>query len=251
MSYLVAARGACVPTASMDRDPPSPTRFQPFIQMSDADIAAQNQVDRFDEETFDILVHCSEQIELTPRTGKRLINICKILQIIWKTPHTHTPTPASKTLIIAFLALSSRYPTPMRDLFAEITTELEENGISDPPDAKNPILTTSLAKLLKPIEHQLPKTNYRQGQEWRRFRGDLARMFAPNQRSIRGKDEINEVLETDITIPRSMFNLAQSFCFIGDVGYDTREAESPAFPPESHPPPSRFDREPPPHPRKG
>ena len=230
--------------------PPTPTLFQPFIQMSEADIAAQNQINSFDPETFDILVHCSEQIELTPRTGKRLINICKILQIIWNKPHPQTPTPASKTLIIAFLALSSRYPTLMRDLFAEITTELEENGISDPPDAKHPILTTTLAKLLKPIEkHQISKTNYHQKQEWRRFRGDLARMFAPNQRSIQGKNEIDEVLETDITIPRSMFNLAQSFCFIGDVGYDTSEA--PAVPLESYPPPSPFDRDPPPPPRKG
>ncbi|MEO1522216.1 MAG: P-loop NTPase fold protein, partial [Cyanobacteria bacterium J06633_2] len=197
--------------------------FRPFIKMSGAELEAQNQIDSFDPETFEILVHCSEQVELTPRTGKRLVNVCKILQIIWKNPKTQTPNVESKTLIIAFLALSSRYPDFVRDLFEEITTELEENGISDPDLPKNQVLTKPLRELLAPIKQKLPSHSYYTKQEWRRFEGDIARMFEPNRQPLRGKKAIDTVLLNDITISRAIFNLALSFCFVGDIGYDSSD----------------------------
>ena len=227
-----------------------------------------NQKDIFNYDTFQILIHCSQQVDLTPRTGKRLVNICKILQIIWK--NSTAPTHDAKVLVIAFLALSSRYHDLMRSLFEEIITELEENGEmkerptgnasvakkstpqntqrSTPnanpdrngqstapgqPDSQHLVLSTSFDKLLAPIEQQIPDTDYYTCQEWRRFRSDIARMFEdPDQPRPRGIDSINTILRREITIPSDIFTLTLSFSFVGDVGYDP-EGEPPNPPPET------------------
>ncbi len=170
------------------------------------------KVTDFDEDLFKILVECCKPVDITPRTAKRLINIAKILQIIWSKSEQQT-TNDEKRIIIAFLALSGRYPNFMRYLFDEIDVLLEEctfdkethKFVTDEPKLEN---VDFQKEILSNIETQIPTNDHYAQREWRRFISDLQRIFSPyNQFS-------------KFTMSRRAFELTLSFCFVGDIGYD-------------------------------
>ncbi|MBD2663046.1 peptidase C14, caspase catalytic subunit p20 [Richelia sinica FACHB-800] len=162
-------------------------------------------LEKFTTEEFNWIKECCQHVDLTPRTAKRLINICKIIKIIW-TPtendvkhHTIWETPVEdrfKQSLIAFLALAGRYPKEMRKLLEEIYLEFEET------DAESLIVHKHewLNRLLK---QNLFMDMYNQ-REWKKFKNDFLKM-----------PPLDEFL-----FERRTFHLAISFCFIGDIGYD-------------------------------
>jgi hypothetical protein len=169
-----------------------------------------NQTIEFKEDEFQILVECCKHVDITPRTAKRLINIYKILQIIWSTRKEKTskePTPQDKRIVMSFLALSGRYPEYMRNLFEEIDVLFEEKNC-DP-------LEIELSKLLKLIKPTVTRGDRFAHREWRRFTNDIKRMLEPE----------NEPKPTKLAIDRQIFDLMLSFCFVGDIGYDPDDFE--------------------------
>lgn len=171
------------------------------------------QTIEFEESEFQLLVNCCKHVDITPRTAKRLINIYKILQIIWATRSqktSKTPTDDDKRIVMSFLALSGRYPTYMRNLFEEIDVLFEETVQEGKP------LEIYLDKLLKPIKPTATQSDRYAQREWRKFTSDITRMLEPK----------NEPNPPKLKIDRNVFDLMLSFCFVGDIGYDPDDAES-------------------------
>jgi sulfur relay (sulfurtransferase) DsrC/TusE family protein len=183
----------------------TPTEAAPFLET----IA---QTIEFEESEFQLLVNCCKHVDITPRTAKRLINIYKILQIIWSTRSQQvakSPTDQDKRIVMSFLALSGRYPTYMRNLFEEIDVLFEETVKEGKP------LEIYLEKLLEPIKPTATESDRYAQREWRKFTSDIKRMLAPD-----------EDISINLAIEREVFDLMLSFCFVGDIGYDPDDFES-------------------------
>ena len=198
-------------------------------------------ITEFDETEFKILVDCCKHVDITPRTAKRLINIYKILQIIWstrsqKTPPQPLPSEPEKRIVMLCLALSGRYPSFMRNLFEEIDVQLEEK-VLDKADKIN----IDLSKLLRAVELQFTKTDFYAQREWRRFVSDIQRMLSDHQppadHSVHSeqtkkasKGGESDPSQIKLLIDRPTFDLMLSFCFVGDIGYDPDDYKSDSQP---------------------
>ncbi|BBC22524.1 P-loop NTPase fold protein [Pseudanabaena sp. ABRG5-3] len=170
------------------------------------------QTIEFEESEFQLLVNCCKHVDITPRTAKRLINIYKILQIIWSTRSqkgAKSPTDTDKRIAMSFLALSGRYPTYMRNLFEEIDVLFEETISDDSP------LEIYLEELLETIKPKATESDRYAHREWRKFTSDIKRML-----------EHDQDCPTKLKIDREIFDLMLSFCFVGDIGYDPDDFES-------------------------
>ncbi|MEO0987366.1 MAG: P-loop NTPase fold protein [Cyanobacteria bacterium J06639_14] len=181
------------------------------------------EVTEFEEWEFQLLVACCQHVDITPRTAKRLINIYKILKIVWQNrPAPEEQPPQERERVtIALLALSGRYPDFMRTFFEELATRFEEQMV---PSDKNPQLQVSAHKITQELEPQIPPKDYHAKREWRRFKSDLKRTLfdlVPEdlQLSLAELHAKNPNLDT-FRIDYPTFHLALSFCFVGDLGYD-------------------------------
>jgi WD40 repeat protein len=161
--------------------------------------------ERFTAEEFQWIKECCQHVDLTPRTAKRLINICKIIRIIWTptendrkndTTWRTEPTPECKKTLIAFLALAGRYPKEMRKLLEEIYLEFEETETDTVIIEKEHWLNR-----LQNLDIFMDRHNQR---EWKRFKNDFRKMPP----------------EKEFVFEKRTFNLVTSFCFVGDIGYD-------------------------------
>jgi|GEM_PF-1091328 len=198
-----------LPTALPDIPPPPPKP----ITDSALFLETRTKTIEFEKTDFDLVVNCCKHVDITPRTAKRLINIYKILQIIWATRSqktSKTPTDDDKRIVMSFLALSGRYPEYMRNLFEEIDVLFEETVEEGKP------LEIYLDKLLKSIKPSNTQSDRYAQREWRKFTSDITRMLEPK----------NEPNPPKLKIDRNVFDLMLSFCFVGDIGYDPDDAES-------------------------
>lgn len=151
-------------------------------------------------EEFDTLVRCCEPVDITPRTAKRLINLYKILKLIWA-KRQQTPSLEQQQTIIGFLALSGRYPDLMREILGELDAQLEENLITVSCD-REPSLTVTWKDLGEVLETTIVQ-DAAIAREWRRLTSDGIRILGP-----------------EFSLDRETFDLILSFCFVGDLGYD-------------------------------
>ncbi|PSR15765.1 hypothetical protein C8255_21380 [filamentous cyanobacterium CCP3] len=92
------------------------------------------EISKFTQEEFQIILNCCQYVDLTPRTTKRIVNLCKILKLIWTpTPNDarwkEEPSPAVKETVIAFLALSGRYPNQIRCVLEELYNNFEDKQL--------------------------------------------------------------------------------------------------------------------------
>ncbi|MGH1395265.1 MAG: P-loop NTPase fold protein, partial [Trichormus sp.] len=167
-------------------------------------------VEKFTQAEFDMIKECCKHVDLTPRTAKRLINICKIIKIIW------TPTPNDKTweqepeievkqTLIAFLALAGRYTGQMRKILEEIYFKFEEQNEQR--------IIIDKDKFIGELEQQHYFIDMYNQREWHKFKNDFIKM-PPSQEFI---------------FEQRTFNLATSFCFVGDVGYDPDDYYNPQY----------------------
>ncbi|WP_083389702.1 P-loop NTPase fold protein [Trichormus sp. NMC-1] len=157
--------------------------------------------ERFTAEEFKWIKECCQHVDLTPRTAKRLINICKIIKIIWTPTENDAtwkvePTPECKQTLIAFLALAGRYPKEIRKILEDIYLEFEEEGKDTVEIEKNKWLN-----YLQKLDVFMDRYNQR---EWKKFKNDFEEM-PPRDKFL---------------FEKRTFNLARSFCFVGDIGYD-------------------------------
>ncbi len=154
-----------------------------------------NEINTIEQSELDLIVDCCQYVDITPRTGKRLINIYKILKIVWQ--QRQEPNNITKKVLFSFLALSGRYPDFMRNVFEEIDTEFQEEL-----EATDKLFDREI--VLAKVYRQVPKSDYHAQREWRKFKSDIRRMLNPNP----------------FRLDKADFYLALSFCFVGDIGYD-------------------------------
>ncbi|WP_299485191.1 P-loop NTPase fold protein [Acaryochloris sp. IP29b_bin.137] len=171
------------------------------------------EVAKFTPAEFRTLKDFCQQVDLSPRTAKRLINIYKILKILWfRSKHNDQPkADETKRAVLALLVLAGRYPTFMREVLAEISRHYEEHRDtqSDPSEPK--FLKDCFREPLKYLERtQDPYLN----RELQKFFHDVDRII---------KDPLNLPL---IEISEENFYLVLSFCFVGDIGYDPEDYQS-------------------------
>lgn len=158
------------------------------------------QVIKFTRKEGELLYACCQQVDLSPRTLKRLINVYKLFKIIWFR-QDKPENESVKRAIISLLALSCRYPDLMRMVFEEIEVIYEE------AEPHTEALNCMLIEFF-PDKPELKPNTYL-SREWNRLRHDVKTMEL-------GALTLKEFGE-------ATFNLVRSFCFVGDIGYDPND----------------------------
>ncbi|HEY6155885.1 MAG TPA: P-loop NTPase fold protein [Gemmatimonadales bacterium] len=141
-----------------------------------------------------IVSDCCAAIELSPRSVKRVVNVCKLLRIIWHRSERHAePTPIVKHAIVLLLALAARFPGAMRDLLDELSEASR--------DGQRTVLGTWLKQRVR--QHAAVPIA---GTHWTELRTALERQAGIlNRVSLRN-------------LRTSECNLVRSFSFLGDIG---------------------------------
>ncbi|MEO0648005.1 MAG: P-loop NTPase fold protein, partial [Cyanobacteria bacterium J06650_10] len=179
-------------------------RSQVVIQDNAAGISKFSEFSRHE---FEMLLECCRQIDLSPRTIKRLTNVYKLFKIVCRT-RSSKPTPRVQQTTLALLALSGRYPQLMRGIFNNIQNCFEEQRTKENAQArKNPFhLECSLQTFFQ--MHRVSGQQIYLQSELEKLRYDAVR---------------THILPDDITLielSQGIFNLIRSFSFVGDIGQD-------------------------------
>jgi hypothetical protein len=152
------------------------------------------EVLRFAPNEAALLEHAGGELGLTPRAGKRLINVYKLLKILWHREPDRRPRDAeNERAIVALIALSCAYPSVMREVFTFVET---------PEFHKPGMLLVDVPTMLAPACARAPF----QEQLWTRASAAARRVVPPSL----------AIAELD----RHAFALAQAFSFVGDAGFD-------------------------------
>jgi hypothetical protein len=75
---------------------------------------------KFLREDFQDLIACCRQVNLTPRSISRLVNVLKLVKIFWFRSLGHDRPRKVLRTVISMLALSAAYPEIMREAFAHL-----------------------------------------------------------------------------------------------------------------------------------
>jgi hypothetical protein len=79
---------------------------------------------KFLEHEPDLLADCCNKVIVSPRATKRLINVFKLLKIIWNRRNLgHGPPDEVKRVILMLLTLSARHPEVLRVLLRDLADE--------------------------------------------------------------------------------------------------------------------------------
>lgn len=185
------------------------------------------EVVKFGREELLDLTLCCKQVNLTPRSIKRLINVLKLVKIFWFRDQRRDPDREVRQTVIALLALAAAYPEIMREAFVELDTRLRgpDKGGED-----------TIAQFLKtfPLADALHSVY---AWQLERFRADVEALESVSL-DAGTRDQFD--LDSDqldlkfctITLARltdSTFNLVRSFSFVGDPSYaiDSKEWQPP------------------------
>jgi hypothetical protein len=160
---------------------------------------------------FNMLLECCKQVDLSPRSLKRLTNVYKLFKIVCRTRGTK-PSMQTQQAILALLALSGRYPDLMRGIFDDIQTCFEENRILK-GEATSSGQTLYLGNNLRDFfdAYALPESDQYLRREFEKLKYDT--------------------LQTNILPPaftlndlgHEIFNLIRSFSFVGEIGEDPED----------------------------
>ncbi|HWB79447.1 MAG TPA: P-loop NTPase fold protein [Nannocystaceae bacterium] len=138
------------------------------------------------------LQRCAGGLGLSPRGAKRLINVYKLLKIIWTREPNRRPRDGEEDAIVALLALACAWPHPMREVFAFLEARVFQ----------------------------------RPGMQLREVVGMLARACARSPwqeqawaRAAAAALEVLPAVRIEELSPDAVAT-AQMFSFVGDIGYD-------------------------------
>src|SRR5882762_891739 len=163
------------------------------------DLPLTTKVLEFSPEEYDIVRDCCALVELSPRSVKRVVNVYKLLKIVWYRGARYVePGWDVKRAVVTLLALAARHPEPMRDLLDELShaTATGERA--------------SLSAWLR--RHcQTHVKNERQSVRWM----ELALSLQRQDRALDG------VTVSKLGAPSC--NLVRSFSFLGDIGAEPDE----------------------------
>ena len=172
---------------------------------------------------FNMLVDCCKQVDLSPRTLKRLTNVYKLFKIVCRTRGTK-PTIQVQQAILALLALSGRYATLMRGIFADIETVFEEQRDKAKADAINAAKAKRQGLTVEQLE---PKALYLQS-PLKDFFEHYSLPTSDQYLQLEFDKLQHDALQTNIlpsitleAMTPEIFNLIRSFSFVGDIGEDS------------------------------
>ncbi len=190
------------PDLKPDNDTPSP-------QTEDLPI----NIIEVSQDEYDIMRQACQQVDMTPRVMKRLANVFKLIKIIWyrqgRQPTIDGKPDNGTQTVIAFLALSGRYPNQMRDIFDILALELEKPQLDEDPQQsdKTKLHDFIQAECERCIKLKQPVVfPWEWEREWERFMNDVEKLI-PDTLVLR-------------ELESGTFNLIRSFSFVGDIGYD-------------------------------
>jgi predicted KAP-like P-loop ATPase len=152
------------------------------------------EVQQFSEKELSLMTECCNAASVSPRTGRRLVNVFKLMKIIWYHRGLHRePTHEVKHVMLFLLALSSAQPVIMR----QVLHFLEEH--------------------------------YRKGDPTQNFQDALLECFQRSE-SIEGRPQthhlLRELIENQCKFPEELtlemvdldnVRLVKSFSFVGEV----------------------------------
>ena len=153
----------------------------------------------FSPQEFDILVKCCQEVDLSPRSLKRLTNVYKLFKVLCRT-RGHKSSPREQQAIISLLAFSGRYPELMRDILHDIESGYEES--SDNQDKKK--LWSIFNKYFE-NEQEKDQAHYYVKKELKKLKHDAEKLIPKNLKL----EEIKDI-----------FTFVRRFSFVGDIGYD-------------------------------
>ncbi len=158
-----------------------------------------NKFNEFSPEEFKILVRCCQEVDLSPRSLKRLTNVYKLFKVLNRIQGRKSSNKEQQA-ILALLAFSGRYPDLMRDILQEIEHCYEE---SRNQKVNNNLLEFFQESLQK---HENKYQNY-------------PYLYQELQKL---KHDTGKVIPSDLTLEdiKQIFDFVRRFSFVGDIGYD-------------------------------
>jgi len=160
------------------------------------------------KEDCDDLYACCQQINLTPRSVKRLINVLKLIKIFWYRKQGYEKSREIKQTVIGLLALSACYPEIMSKVFDELDVKFKDKSK----------ISITFFKYLETCDPLINDRNPVHRQLLDRLRNDVK---ALEQVTI--KNGGSPLRFFDITLEKftsATFNLVRSFSFVGDPSYE-------------------------------
>jgi hypothetical protein len=104
---------------------PQPVTSEPVVWS-----ALPRQALEFDEDELKTLKECCDGVQITPRSVKRLVNVFKLLKIIWHRKDLSVE-PGIKRAMALLLALCARYPEAMRRLLVDLEEAVRRNSTAE------------------------------------------------------------------------------------------------------------------------
>lgn len=208
--------------ATVDTSPGAPGAVVPHptpVATTEAAGAVASGVDvrlamEFTEGEIAVVGACAALVGLTPRSVKRLINVSKIIRLVWARsdrPYFHLDTSAAVTVL---LALCGAHAEVMRGVLAYLETRAAEgwsesliDALADyplPPEDR--ALATAHARYLADVE-QLQRLQPIPDSEW-----------------YPGTQPVAELAD--------VLSLVATFCLVGDLGSDPHETPPPGASPD-------------------
>lgn len=180
-------------------------RAQAVVQDSETSGTKFNE---FSPQEFNLLVTCCQEVELSPRSLKRLTNVYKLYKILSRT-RGQRPTPREQKAILALLAFSSRYPDLMRDILANIGSHYEEGQYPAEQDSETKTLLEVFNNYLNKYKQPSQNTSL--------YTTDVAKL----------RHDANKLLKQDnlkLNEIREIFDFVRSFSFVSDIGTNFSES---------------------------
>ena len=172
------------------------------------------EVIKFSNEEHRLISISCSFIELSPRAMKRLVNVFKLMKIIWyRQGLPKGPDEEVKRAVFALLVLAARYPEVTRQLLRYMESVYHRQG--------KPWEEPVGALLASKCDHAAHTATY--PMDWQRVGAAIQNeMFFPAQLTLGGFQEMN-------------FNLVSSFSFVGESDLEREAALRRGVIPARHP----------------
>lgn len=171
---------------------------------------------RFTHEDFEDVQACCQQIRLTPRSVKRLVNVMKLLEVFWFRTLGYDRERSVKRSVISLLTLAAAYPEVMVEVFTQMAPYFDNR--QNPEYCLGQYLDELKAETLRLAGPSRAVLTW----QFDRALADIKALRAMQQTGGAGVDFLSinfgkMGIET--------FNLVRSFSFIGDPAYTLEDAE--------------------------
>ena len=163
---------------------------------------------QFTDDERQFVVLCCQKVSLTPRSVKRLVNVYKLLKVLWfRDEQWPLPPEPIQQAIVLLLALSCAYPDAMRESFNHLLDALRK-----PDKATNNFLAFMVDEKERP-----PQLRGMAVTEWQAMTQDIQQLTrVPEATAPLGGLKNLTLAE----IQPEIIHLVRSFSFVGDIGYD-------------------------------